>query len=86
MPVHSVPHAIRAAHLAARPSSQMGEDQPPSDRNARKEHVCLKNRLARPDPPSRSEATRRFAVGSNLVLQRRLPTVSGEPFGGMEPI
>jgi hypothetical protein len=27
-------HAIHKAHLSARQSAQMGEDQPPSDRNA----------------------------------------------------
>ena len=48
--------------------------------------MCLGNGLARPGLPSRLEAAFRFAVVTELALQRRLSAFLGGPFRGIKPI
>ena len=48
--------------------------------------MCLKIGLARPALSSRLEAAFRFAVITELALQRRLFAFLGGPFRGIKPI
>ena len=48
--------------------------------------MCPEDGLARPALPSRLEAAFRFAVITELALQRRLSAFLGGPFRGIKPV